>query len=39
MFADDVSLLCIHPYKLTAKTYLQETVTRVAEWTEHRKIK
>ncbi len=39
MFADEVSLLCTHPYKLSANTYLQEAVTRVAEWTEHRKIK
>ncbi len=28
MFADDVSLLCSHPCKLT----VQEAVTRVAEW-------
>ncbi len=38
MFADDVYLFSIHPYKLTVNTYLQEVVTRVAEWSEHRKM-
>ncbi len=31
-FADDISLFCIHPCKLTAQTAMQEAVTRVVEW-------
>ncbi len=38
MFADDVSLFCSHPCKLTAQTTMQEAVTRVAEWSRQHKV-
>ncbi len=38
MFADDVSLFCSHPCKLTAQTAMQEAVTRVAEWSRQHKM-
>ncbi len=38
MFADDVSLFCSHPCKLTTQTAMQEAVTRVAEWSRPLKM-
>ncbi len=38
MLADDASLFCSHPCKLTAQVAMQSTVTRVAVWSRNRKI-
>ncbi len=38
MFADNVSLFCSHPCKLTAQTAMQEAVTRVADWSRQHKM-
>ncbi len=36
--ADDVSLVCSHPCKLTAQAALQEAVISVAKWNRHHKM-
>ncbi len=36
--ADDVSLFCNHPCKLTAQAAMHEAVTRVSEWSRHHNI-
>ncbi len=38
MLADDVSLFCSHPCKVTAQAALQEAVISVAEWSRHHKM-
>ncbi len=38
MFADDVSLFSIHPYKEVAEAAIQEAITNVAEWSRRRKL-
>ncbi len=38
MFADDVSLFCSHPCKMTAQGALQEAVISVAKWNRHHKM-